>query len=183
MDSLGRLAAELSIPERTLRRAAGEGLIHGERTSPRRFRTTLREENYLRRRWPVLRELRNALRTEPNIQLAVLFGSTATGSDDERSDVDVLVAASDPAVGRLAEAAQRISRRLGREVQLVRLADAEASPVLMDEIITSGRVLIDRRGHWSALRDAAQQWQRRARRSEHQLHASALERELDRSGV
>jgi predicted nucleotidyltransferase len=180
---LGRLATELSIPDRTLRRAAREGLVHGERISPRRFRTTLREENYLQRYWPLLRGLRDGLRTEPNVQLAVLFGSTATGSDDDRSDVDILVVVTHPDVGRLAEAAERISRHVGREVQLVRLADAEASPVLMDEVITSGRVLVDRQDHWPALRDAAPAWRRRARRSENLLTASAPKLEFDRSGV
>jgi predicted nucleotidyltransferase len=183
MDSLGRLAAELSIPNRTLRRAAREGLIRGERISPRRFRTTLHEENYLQRYWPLLRRLRDGLRTEPNVQLAVLFGSTATGSDDDRSDVDILVVMTDTDIGRLAETAERISRRLGRDVQMVRLADAEASPVLMDEAITNGRVLVDRQDHWPALRDAAPAWRRRARRSENLLTANAPELELDRSYV
>ena len=85
MNSLRRVAAELSIPERTLRRAASEGLVRGERVSPRRFQITLREEAYLRTHWVLLRGLRAALRTEPNVRLAVLFGSTATGGDDERS--------------------------------------------------------------------------------------------------
>jgi predicted nucleotidyltransferase len=175
MESLGRLAAELSIPERTVRRAAQEGLIHGERLSPRRFRTTLREENYLRRHWPLLRALRGALRTEPNVELAVLFGSTAIGTAGERSDVDIVLAVTDPGVGRIAETSERISRRVGREVQLVRLADAEASPMLMDEIISRGRVLIDRHHRWPALRDAAPAWRRRARRGENLLAASAPE--------
>jgi|SRR5271166_1079968 len=180
MDSLGRLAAELSIPERTLRRAAREGLVRGERISPRRFRTTLREENYLRRSWPLLRALREALRTEPNLQLAVLFGSTAAGSDDDRSDLDILVTATDPRIGRLADAAERVSRRLGRDVQLVRLEDAEASPLLMDEIINHGRVLIDRGDRWPAIRDAAPTWRRRAQRIENLRTAHAPEPELRR---
>src|ERR1700677_4124899 len=110
MESLRRAAAELSIPERTLRRAASEGLVHGERVSPRRFRLTFREEAYLRSHWGLLRALRAALRTERNVRLAVLFGSTATGNDDERSDVDVLVVMHDPGIGRLAELGERLSR-------------------------------------------------------------------------
>lgn len=175
MDSLRRLAADLSISERTLRRAAHEGLIRGERVSPRRFHTTLREELYLRRQWKLLRALREAFRTEPNVELAVLFGSTATGSDHAGSDVDVLVSVVDPDVGRLADMAERLSRRVGREAQLVRLADAEASPVLMDEVLTHGRVLVDRRDRWSGLRAASATWQRRARRSERALANSSDE--------
>jgi predicted nucleotidyltransferase len=180
MDSLRRLAADLSIPERTLRRAAHEGLIRGVRISPRRFRTTLREELYLRRQWKLLRALRQAFRTEPNVELAILFGSTATGSDHVGSDVDVLIAAVDPNVGRVADMADRVSRRVGRELQLVRLADAEASPVLMDEILTHGRVLVDRRHRWSDLREAAGTWQRRARRTE-RARADGAEQRLDPS--
>lgn len=48
-DSIRSLARHLDVPERTLRRAASEGLVHGQRTSPRRFQTSLREEAYLRR--------------------------------------------------------------------------------------------------------------------------------------
>src|SRR5659263_46532 len=115
MDSLGRVASELKIPERTLRRAASDGLIRGERVSPRRFQITLREESYLRTHWELLRALRAALRTEPNVRLAVLFGSTATGSDEESSDVDVLVALHDRGVRRVVELAERVSRALARE--------------------------------------------------------------------
>src|SRR5919197_6459780 len=91
MESLRTLALSLQIPERTLRRAADEGLIHGERVSPRRFRTSFREDEYLRRNWPLLRDLREALRTEPAVRLAVLFGSAAQGTAHARSDVDIAV--------------------------------------------------------------------------------------------
>jgi predicted nucleotidyltransferase len=163
MESLRRVASELSIPERTLRRAASEGLLRGERVSPRRFRITFREEAYLRSHWDLLRALRAALRTEPNLRLAVLFGSTATGSDDERSDVDVLVVLRDSGVGRLAELAERLSRRIGREMQLVRLAEAQTSPVLMLDVVDHGRVLIDRDDLWSGLGEAVPKWRRLAR--------------------
>jgi predicted nucleotidyltransferase len=166
MWSLRRAASELAIPERTLRRAASEGLVRGERVSPRRFRITFREEAYLRSHWGFLRTLRGALRTEPNVRLAVLFGSTATGSDEERSDVDVLVVLHDARVGRLAELADRLSRRIGRDLQLVRLSEAETSPALMVDVIDQGRVLVDRDDFWNGLREAAPKWRRLARRIE-----------------
>jgi predicted nucleotidyltransferase len=169
MDSLRGLAKELSIPERTLRRAATEGLIHGQRLSPRRYRTSLREEMYLRSHWQLLSSLRAALRTEPNVRMAVLFGSTATGTDHMGSDLDVLVHLDDCTVGRLADLAGRLTRRLERDTQLVRLQDAERSPVLMGTIMEEGRVLVDREGGWSALRADTPKWQRRARRAERPL--------------
>lgn len=169
MESLGRAASELAIAERTLRRAASEGLVRGERVSPRRYRITFREEAYLRGHWELLRALRAALRTEPNVRLAVLFGSTAIGSDDERSDVDVMVVLHDPSVGRMADLTQRLSRRIGREMQLVRLSEAQSSPVLMVDVIDHGRVLVDRDDLWAGLRASAQKWRRRARSAERSL--------------
>jgi predicted nucleotidyltransferase len=166
MDSLRRVAIDLEIPERTLRRAASEGLLHGERISPRKFHIGLREETYLRRYWAVLRALRAAFRTEPNVRLAVLFGSTATGRDHARSDLDVMVGLRMPAVERLAELTERLSQRVGRDVQLVRLSEAADSPALMLDIIEQGRVLIDREELWPSLQASAATWRRRARRLE-----------------
>jgi predicted nucleotidyltransferase len=179
MDSLGRAASELGIPERTLRRAASEGLVRGERVSPRRFRITFREEAYLRGHWELLRALRAALRTEPNVRLAVLFGSTAIGNDDERSDVDVLVVLRDPNVNRLAELAERLSRSIGREMQLVRLSEAQASPVLMADVTDHGRVLVDRDRLWSSLKERAPRWRHLARRIERSSAAAIAELDLD----
>jgi uncharacterized protein len=159
--SLRTLARHLDVPERTLRRAATEGLIRG-----RRFETSLREEAYLRRQWPLLRELRAALRTEPNVRLAVLFGSQATGQHSDGSDVDLFVALDDPSAGRVAELAGRLERRLGRDVQLVRLEDAERAPSLIVDVLEHGRVLVDRDGRWSRLRSHAASWRRRAAAAE-----------------
>lgn len=169
MESLRDLATALAIPERTLRRAAADGLLHGERPSPRRFCVSAREEFYLRDHWELLRCLRAALRTEPNVMLAVLFGSTATGTEHRGSDIDILVGLNDPAVGRLADIAGRLTRRAGREVQLVRLPDAQRAPVLMLAILRDGRVLIDRDGRWARERAELATWQRRARAVEQPL--------------
>jgi uncharacterized protein len=126
----------------------------------------LREEAYLRRQWPLLRELRAALRTEPNVRLAVLFGSQATGQHSDGSDVDLFVALDDPSAGRVAELAGRLERRLGRDVQLVRLEDAERAPSLIVDVLEHGRVLVDRDGRWSRLRSHAASWRRRAAAAE-----------------
>jgi predicted nucleotidyltransferase len=174
LDSLRQAAAELSIPERTLKRAAAEGLIRGERISPRRFRVNFREEAYLRSHWGLLRTLRATLRTEPNVRLAVLFGSTAKGDDCEDSDIDVLVVLADPSVGRLVGLTERLSARLGRDLQLVRLADAEKAPVLMADVIEQGRVLVDREERWPGLQEAMGKWRRLARRVENAALAGPL---------
>jgi predicted nucleotidyltransferase len=176
MDSLRRVSSVLRIPQRTLRRAAAEGLLRGERTSPRRFLLSLREEAYLRSHWPLLSRLRAALRTEPNVRLAVLFGSTANGSDDEHSDVDVLVAVSDSDAGRLAELNARLTRRIGRDVQIVTVSSATESPTLMLEVIQQGRVLVDRDDLWAGLKQAEPRWRRKARRAERIASAALDER-------
>src|SRR5215212_8901515 len=145
MESLRSLALALDIPERTLRRAAGEGLVRGERVSSHKFRTSMRERDYLRRQWPMLSQLRGLLRTEPNVSFAVLFGSQATGTAGPDSDVDVVVELRVDDVARLADLSGRLSRALGRDVQTVRLAD----------VVAHGRVLVDREDMWQGLaRDA-----------------------------
>ena len=166
MDSLRRVASGLDIPERTLRRAASDGLLRGERVSPRRFQIALREESYVRTHWGLLRSLRAALRTEPNVRLAVLFGSTATGDDGDSSDVDVLVSLREDDVRRLAALSERVSRALAREVQFVRLSDAEVSPALMLDVLEQGRVLVDRGEEWAKLKRREPRLRRAARREE-----------------
>jgi predicted nucleotidyltransferase len=162
MDSLRALARHLDVPERTLRRAAAEGLVRGERVNARRYWTTLREEAYLRGHWSLLRELRRTLRTEPNVRLAVLFGSFATGQESDRSDVDLLVVLADPRMSRVADLLGRLRRRIGRDVQLVRLQEAERSPALMADALGHGRVLVDRDGRWPSLQSTRSAWARRA---------------------
>ena len=169
-DSLRTLARHLDVPERTLRRAAADGLVHGRRTSARRYETSLREEAYLRRHWPLLR----ALRTEPNVRLALLFGSQATGRAAERSDVDLLVALTDPAATRVAALTGRLERRLARNVQVVRLQDAEQAPALMADALEQGRVLVDRDGRWAQLKAREATWRRRAAKASGMPLARAL---------
>lgn len=159
--SLRTLARHLEVPERTLRRAAAQGMIHGERLSERRFKTSLREESYLRSHWGLLTDLRRALRTEPNVRLAVLFGSLATGEGSESSDVDLLVSLRDETADALAALSARLSERIGRDIQLVRLQEAERSPMLMLDALGHGRVLADREEVWPRLRAGERRWQRR----------------------
>jgi predicted nucleotidyltransferase len=164
-DSLRALARHLSVPERTLRRAAVEGLVHGERISERQFKTTLREETYLRAHWPLLSVLRAALRTEPNVRLAVLFGSFATGRETVASDVDLLTILRDPSAAKVGALSERLSRRVGRDIQIVRLEDAKRSPLLLADALEQGRVLVDRESQWQRLHAQAPRWRRQADRA------------------
>src|SRR5689334_6635141 len=87
---LPEVARSLGTTDRTLRRAVAEGLVRGQRSSARKFDMPLSEREYLSANWPLLRELRDALRTEPSVRAAVLFGSYARGEQHEESDVDIL---------------------------------------------------------------------------------------------
>jgi Polymerase beta, Nucleotidyltransferase len=90
--ALSQLAESVGASERTLRRACLLGTIHAERLSPHRLKLSRTEHAYVARNWPVLGRLRAALRTEPNVSMAVLFGSVARGESDILSDVDLLIA-------------------------------------------------------------------------------------------
>ncbi len=162
IDSLRTLARNLEIPDRTLRRAAAQGMVHGQRLSERRYKTTLREEVYLRSHWPMLRDLRDALRTEPNVRLAVLFGSFATGTEGDESDADVLVVLRDASADAMAGLSHRLGDRVGREVQLARLQDAERSRTLMTDVLAEGRVLVDRDRSWRTLKARERRWRQLA---------------------
>src|ERR1700722_13405254 len=91
MLELAELAEELGVDPRTLRRAAADGTIHVERLSARRQRVSDVERRYMAEHWQSLSMLRGALRTEPNVRLAVLYGSVARGDDTTDSGLDLLV--------------------------------------------------------------------------------------------
>src|SRR6266480_401113 len=161
------VANELKTTDRTLRRAVEGGLVRGRRLSPRKFEMPIAERVYLRENWPVLRELREALRTEPSVRAAILFGSYARGEQHEGSDVDILVDGK-PGPGLRALAA-RLSARLGRPTQLVALEDADNAPLLLAEVLRDGRVLVDRNDTWPHLLDAKPAIERRAGRERRRI--------------
>jgi predicted nucleotidyltransferase len=125
MNGLALLAEELGVNERTLRRAVSQGTLVGSRRAPRRLELTLQEREYVRRSWGLLSALRAALRTECNVRFALLFGSTAAGTDTEDSDVDVLVDLRDASFERVADLRTKLTRLVGRPVDVVELKDAE----------------------------------------------------------
>jgi predicted nucleotidyltransferase len=151
--ALAETAQALACSERTLRRYINDGLLRGRRLDRYRFELPAQEEDYARSHWDLLHGLRTALRTEREVRLAVLFGSSSTGEDTEDSDVDLLVVYRRE--GMLASSAlrRRLGDALGRRIHLVRLEDARRSANLLADILSEGRVVIDRDGVWPALRD------------------------------
>ncbi len=104
------------------------------------------------RHWPTVARLREELRTEPSVRLAVLFGSSARGREHPRSDVDVLIELDAPSPDRLARLEERLSSVAGRNAQLVVVRDAQSSPALLADALRDGRVLVDRDGLWPQLK-------------------------------
>ena len=138
MSQLRTLADDLGVDERTLRRAAGLGTLRAERPSPRKLKIAPGEVGYLRRRWPLLAALRGALRTEPNVAFALLFGSAARGDDGADSDLDLIVALRDPSLDGMVELQDRLERRLGREVDLLSVEAASSNDLLISMAVEDG---------------------------------------------
>lgn len=150
--SLAQTAARLNCSERTLRRSVEEGLLRGERRGGRgEVRLPFGEELYLREHWGTLSRLRRALRTEPKVRLAVLFGSVASGEDRPDSDVDLLIEHATGDLEEVVELQRRLQGHIRRSLHIVLLEDAEQSALLLADILLEGRVLVDRRDAWRRL--------------------------------
>jgi hypothetical protein len=165
MSQLGTLAEDLGVDERTLRRAAGQGTLRAERLSPRKLTVSPGEAGYLRRRWPLLAALRGALRTEPKVAFALLFGSAARGDDDADSDLDLIVVLRDPSLDGMVALQERLERRLGREVDVLSVEAASSNDLLISMAVEEGRVLVDRISLWPDLRSELGALRRRAERT------------------
>src|SRR5919197_1858371 len=174
MAELDLLAADLGTSGRSLRRAAARGLIRLHRPSPYKVEISGAERRYIRTHWPLLRALNAGLRTEHNVRLAVLYGSAARGDDRPGSDVDLIVALTDPGRGLpLARLGAKLEALLARPVQIVSLAEAKSSPALLADAVRDGRVIVDRGGVWKRLRRKQSDLVRRARTADDELQAAA----------
>jgi predicted nucleotidyltransferase len=174
MTELALLAREVGVHERTLRRAVMDGSLRAARPSPRTLDISLSEREYVRRSWTLLSALRAALRTEHNVRFALLFGSAARGTDAPGSDVDVLVALRDGRLERIVELSGKLTAATGRQVDVVRLEDAQAEPSFLADVIADGRVLVDRGRLWPRLRSREPALRRAGRRTQAERTDAAL---------
>lgn len=174
MSELGVLAEEVGVSERTLRRAAKDGALRASWPSPRRLEISQAEKHYVRRSWPLLADLRRVLRTEHNARFAALFGSAARGEDAPGSDIDLVVEMREGGLDRLIALELKLEEAIGRPVDLVALGEAESKPELLDEIVTEGRVVIDRECRWPALQARKSILRRLASRAEREQKLAAL---------
>jgi predicted nucleotidyltransferase len=158
------VADRVSVDQRTLRRAVALGAVRCARVSERRVELAAGEERYLREHWGLLGGLRSALRTEPNVRFAAVFGSVARGDDRVDSDVDLLIDLADSSWARRQRLNTRLEREFDRPVELVLLDRVgEENPSLLVDVLREGRVLVDRDGVWSALRRREPSLRRTAR--------------------
>jgi predicted nucleotidyltransferase len=149
--ALDHTAGELGCSERTLRRYIGDGLLLGRRVTYRGLELSAEEARYLRDHWALLHALKAVLRTERDIRLTVIFGSTAIGEDQQGSDVDLLIANRRLGPRPLTGLRRRLGRAVNKPVHIVSLEQAQASPSLLADILMEGRPLIDRDDLWNPL--------------------------------
>jgi predicted nucleotidyltransferase len=163
---LADLARELQIDARTLRRAAADGTIRCERTSARKQSLDKQEWGYVTEHWYLLSTLRRALRTEPNVRLAVLYGSAARGNQTPESDLDLLVSLAEDRPDAAVKLAVRVERATGQPVDVARINRVQSTaPLLLLQAIDEGRVLLDRDGEWAGLTAHREELARRAQRA------------------
>ena len=173
MPALQELAAQIGAPERTLRRAVEARTLRARRLTPRTLLLDDAEREYVHRNWALLQTLREALRTEPNVKLAVLFGSTARGDAGPGSDIDLVVAWKDQARARPGALLAKVEDRTGRRVDLIRWEQAKKSPLLLAQVLEEGRVIVDRGYEWPRLLAEQDTILARSRRHERRLARDA----------
>lgn len=173
MSDIDLLADDLGVSGRTLRRAMSRGLVRATRGNRGRYEIVPSERRYVRRHWELLQSLLGLLRTEPNVRLAVLFGSLARGDGGAESDLDLLVHFQRPERLAATDLSLKLTERMGRQVQIISLDEAEGAPLLLRDVLRQGRVLVDRASEWSRLRSRAETVDQLADRDEEHLDRSA----------
>lgn len=174
MTRLALLAEEVGVHERTLRRAVNQGALRADRPTPRTLEMSLPESLFVRRSWSLLAALRAALRTEHNVRFALLFGSAAAGADEPASDVDVLVDLRDASLERVVDLEAKLAAAIDRQVDVIRLEDAQGDPRFLGGALAEGRVLVDRERLWPRLLRREPELRRRGRKQQMERTRSAL---------
>lgn len=172
---LDALAQDVGVHGRTLRRAAERGLLRATRRGRREVVIPPSERSYVRANWSLVSRLLEALRKQPKVRLAVLFGSVARGSQRPHSDLDLLVRFRHDDHQARAELVDAVQEASGRRVQLVSVEQAEEAPLLLADVLSDGRVLVDRDRDWPRLKRRERQIISRARAEDERLQRLAWE--------
>ena len=90
-----------------------------------------------------LNQIKQALELIPDIQIAIVYGSFAKGTETPKSDVDIAVAGSKPLTGdEKVHLINRLSAVLNREIDLIDLRVAAGT--VLKEALTTGKILLKR---------------------------------------
>jgi len=134
------------------------------------------EREYLLTHWQFLALLRETLRTQRQVRLAVLYGSLARGDEDGGSDLDLLVSPAGEASFGTGALSARLMEITGRGVDIAFLGRVEESaPLLLDRILDEGRVLVDRDGQWRDFHERRRAIRARAQRAHRRQMTSVAE--------
>jgi predicted nucleotidyltransferase len=145
------LATELGTSDRTLRRLVESGVVRPRWRAGGHHPLPLEEADWLRGHWHLVSGLRRALRSEPSVRAAFLFGSAAKGTDTPVSDIDLIVDVEINDQMDLRALRLRLGRKVGRSIDLFLLSDLEAEPERLLPIISHARPIVDRAGAWRRL--------------------------------
>lgn len=96
------------------------------------------------------REIAQTLETEGDIQLAVIFGSMASGRAGHESDLDIAVDAGRPLSSeRRLSLIDKLARSTGRPIDLIDIQ--QVGEPLLGEIIAGGERILGSREAWARL--------------------------------
>src|SRR5467141_2566414 len=130
-DLAGRLRIDPSNLSRELRRLEREGLFRSEVSGRQKYFQLNREYSLFAEVRGIVTKtigaaplLAQSLKKVEGIEEAYLYGSFARNQQDAASDIDVLVIGS-PKGDTLADAMQKLERRLGREINYAVLSRKE----------------------------------------------------------
>ena len=139
------LIAMFKVSQDTILRLIQLGSIKGIWKGPRKFTLAAGEMEYLEKEWATIDGLRKALRTEPLVRTAILFGSHSIGSSRPDSDIDLFVGLKEKISFERFEALRsRLNRILGVYVDLYADYEIWSQPLLIRKIAEEGRPLIKR---------------------------------------
>lgn len=145
------LAAELDVAERTLRRGHTTGWVRANRFSYRDWFIGADERLYLARHWELLTALRESLRNDRRVRLAVLAGPAARRDYDGEA-VPVILASLVRRTGIEIVLSRRLTDAAERRVDVVPLDDRA--------LHRHGALLLDARRFSRVLRDPDREWRR-----------------------
>lgn len=90
-----------------------------------------------------IKKIKEFFESDPDVLLAILFGSFATGRVGVASDVDIAVAYSSPlSLDERVAKAQALSAEINKEVDLIDLHDARG--LLLQQVLANRKTLVNR---------------------------------------